>query len=53
MHTLLKNAGVDVILRIIKGEEHSFDYQKRAEELYGGEGGLFDEVVSFLIEHLK
>jgi len=53
MHTLLQNAGIDVILRIIKGEEHSFDYQKRAEELYGGEGGLFDEVVTFLIGHLK
>lgn len=35
-------------LRVVPGEEHSFDYQPGAEERFGGEGGLYDEMVGFL-----
>lgn len=38
----------DVKLRVIPGEEHSFDYQPGAEERFGGEGGLYDEIVGFV-----
>ncbi|KAI0061551.1 alpha/beta-hydrolase [Artomyces pyxidatus] len=46
---LLRDAGVRAELRVVPGEEHSFDYQKGAEEKFGG-GGLFDEAFGFVTE---
>lgn len=48
----LQRAGVDVTLRSMEGKEHSFDYAHDAEDTFGGEGGLFDEAVGFLVRHL-
>ncbi|GBE84981.1 alpha/beta-hydrolase [Sparassis crispa] len=53
MHALLQEAGVDVIMKVIAGEEHSLDYQKDADDKYGGPGGLFDEIADFLVRQLK
>ncbi|KZT73753.1 alpha/beta-hydrolase [Daedalea quercina L-15889] len=53
LYTLLRHAGVDVALRLVQGQEHSFDYVKNAEEIFGGEGGLFGEAAAFLIRHLE
>ncbi|KAH9950573.1 alpha/beta-hydrolase [Amylocystis lapponica] len=52
MSTLLNNAGVEVVLRVVEGKEHSFDLAKDADELYGGYGGLFDDAAHFLLNHL-
>lgn len=52
MHELLQDAGVDVMLRILPGEEHSLDYQSGANDKYGQGGGLFDEAVEFLLGFL-
>lgn len=49
---LLQRAGVDVTLQLVEGKEHSFDYAHDAEDLFGGEGGLFDAAVGFLAYHL-
>ncbi|KAI0917294.1 hypothetical protein AcV5_007799 [Taiwanofungus camphoratus] len=53
MYSLLRSNGVDATLRIIEGKEHSFDYEKNADERYGVEGGLFDEVRDFLVACLR
>ncbi|CCM03507.1 uncharacterized protein FIBRA_05641 [Fibroporia radiculosa] len=53
LYHLLQRAGVDAKLKIIDSEEHSFDYQKDAEEKYGQEGGLFDEIAEFVISHVR
>ena len=53
MQRLLNNAGVDNVLRIVEGAEHSLDYVADAEERYGGPGGLFDEIGQFLVDHLR
>ncbi|KAI0040876.1 alpha/beta-hydrolase [Auriscalpium vulgare] len=45
LHALLEDAGVDARLRIVPGQEHSFDYQKGAEERFGE---LFDEAFAFV-----
>jgi len=52
LHLLLERVDVDVMLRVLADEEHSFDYREGAEGRYGGETGLFDEVVSFLTGHM-
>jgi len=52
MESLLKEKGVEVKLKIMDGLEHSFDYAPDANETFGVEGGLFDEVVEFLKLHL-
>ncbi|KAH9936340.1 alpha/beta-hydrolase [Fomitopsis serialis] len=52
LHAILRRADVDVTLRLVEGEEHSFDYVQDAEGLFGGEGGLFDEASDFLLRHL-
>ena len=49
---LLERAGVDVTLRLVEGQEHSFDYAHDAEGTFGGEAGLFDEAVGFLMQHI-
>jgi acetyl esterase/lipase len=48
LHSLLVDAGVRAELRIAEGAEHSFDYRPGADEKYGGEGGLYDQVAEFL-----
>lgn len=53
MYALLKDAGVEVDLRVVDGKEHLFDQQPDAEELYGEKDGLFDSVAAFLITHLR
>lgn len=50
--SLLQGANVESTLRIMDGLEHSFDYVDNAKELFGQEGGLFDEVGDFLRRHL-
>lgn len=46
MHALLVDAGVPVQLRVVKGKEHSFDYEANAESLHGSTE--FDLVLEFL-----
>lgn len=53
MESALRSAGVQVTLRRVEGEEHSFDYSPGAEQKYGQIGGLFDEAVEFLVRHLR
>ena len=50
---LLRNANVSATLKIISDREHSFDYAPDANEAFGGEGGLFNEVQSWLIQVLR
>ena len=45
LQTLLRKAGVPVVLLEIEGKEHSFDYEADVETILGG---VFDEVASFL-----
>lgn len=52
MHTLLRHAGVHVEIVVVEGKEHSFDYDPAAEGEFGGPGGLYDEAMRFLGEHL-
>ncbi len=52
MNRLLLDAGVENVLRIVDGAEHSLDYVADAERRYGGPGGLFDSIVQFLVNHL-
>lgn len=52
MKRLLDDAGVENVLSIVDGAEHSLDYVADAEKLYGGSGGLFDSIVHFLVNHL-
>ncbi|EPQ50964.1 alpha/beta-hydrolase [Gloeophyllum trabeum ATCC 11539] len=51
LHALLQGAGVDVILKQVEGEEHSFDYQADAEERFGRI--MFDDVAEFLVKRLQ
>lgn len=53
MNRLLNGAGVDVTLRVVEGQEHSFDKEPGAEVAFGGPGGLFEEVVGFLKNTLR
>lgn len=53
LFSIFKEAGVKATLRIVEGQEHSFDYAKDANELFGQEGGLYDEVAEFLRQHLR
>lgn len=53
MERLLKSAGVKVTLKVVDGQEHSFDKAEGAEETFGGLGGLFDEIITFLAEGLR
>ncbi|TFK52322.1 alpha/beta-hydrolase [Heliocybe sulcata] len=50
LHRILQEAGVDVTIKVVDGQEHSFDYQKDAEEKFGAT--LFDEAVEFLVRRL-
>ncbi|THH27996.1 hypothetical protein EUX98_g6191 [Antrodiella citrinella] len=50
MRDVLKTAGVDVTLQIVKGLEHSFDYVKDAEAHFSA---LFDQAASFLMTRLS
>lgn len=52
MHRLLEQSGVKSMLRVIDNAEHSLDYVPDAEEIYGKPGGLFDEILDFLLECL-
>jgi acetyl esterase/lipase len=52
MLALLHKAGVPATLRVVDGEEHSFDYRPGAVDKYGKEGGLYDEVAAFLKDNL-
>lgn len=52
MEQLLADAGVPVTLRVIPGQEHSFDYAPTAEKFFGEEGGVFNEVRDFLVQQL-
>lgn len=47
---LLKDAGVSVELRVIKGKEHSFDYEPGSEEAHAD---LFNEVFRFFTDCLQ
>ncbi|KAI0074020.1 alpha/beta-hydrolase [Panus rudis PR-1116 ss-1] len=49
---LLAHAGVKVELRVVNGEEHSFDYTEEAQTKYGQTGGLYDDILEFLLQHL-
>lgn len=49
LHSLLTKAGVEVVLEVIPGREHSFDYQPGAELEHEGS---FDSIVEFLCHHL-
>ncbi|KAM5531322.1 hypothetical protein V8D89_015037 [Ganoderma adspersum] len=52
IYAQLKNAGVRSELKIVEGKEHNFDYDAKAEEEFGQPGGLFDQAIDFLKEHL-
>ena len=53
MQQLLEDVGVRAKLEVVGGQEHSFDKAEWAEEMFGSPGGLFDEVVAFLVETLR
>lgn len=53
LHSLLKKAGVESHLKIVPGEEHSFDYAPDAQAKHGNPGGLFDEIGEFIVKHLR
>ena len=53
MQRLLEDVGVKATLKVVAGQEHSFDKAVTAEEVFGVPGGLFDEVVTFLVESLR
>ncbi|PSR83859.1 hypothetical protein PHLCEN_2v5568 [Hermanssonia centrifuga] len=52
MAHLLERTQVDATLRVVEGREHSFDYAPGAYEVFGGSGGLFDEVRDFIVRHI-
>ncbi|TFY54207.1 hypothetical protein EVG20_g9804 [Dentipellis fragilis] len=49
----LQREGVRARLRVVDGEEHSFDYQEGAEDNFGRPDGLFEECARFVVEELK
>lgn len=49
----LESIGVPVTLRVVPDKEHSFDYAVDAETEFGQDGGLFDEVQRFILEHSR
>ncbi|KAA1475601.1 alpha/beta-hydrolase [Dentipellis sp. KUC8613] len=49
----LQRVGARGRLRVVDGEEHSFDYQEGAEDKFGKPGGLFEECSRFVVEELK
>lgn len=53
LHASLQRAGIEACLIIIAGEEHSFDYREGAEQRYGSPDGYFEQIVEFLINHLR
>lgn len=53
MHELLRQAGVRSLLRVVDGSDHSLDYVKDADILFGKPGGLFDDIRDFLNQHLQ
>ncbi|PIL22455.1 hypothetical protein GSI_15143 [Ganoderma sinense ZZ0214-1] len=52
IHAQLKSSGVRSELKIVEGKEHNFDYDTKAEEEFGQPGGLFEQAIDFLKEHL-
>ena len=52
LHGLLQHAGVVSTLKIIDGEEHSFDYAPDAAIRFGTDGGLFDQVCLFITQNI-
>ena len=50
---LLGSVGVDVVLKILEGEEHSLDKRPGADKTFGGPGELFDDVKDFLVKTLR
>nr|VWP01178.1 Glycerol-1-phosphatase [Ganoderma boninense] len=52
LYAQLKSAGIRSELKILEGKEHNFDYDAKAEEEFGQPGGLFEQAVDFLKEHL-
>jgi acetyl esterase/lipase len=53
LREILESKGVEVTFRAIDGKNHLFDCQADAEGVHGIEGGLFDEVITFLTFHLQ
>ena len=53
LRELLLQADIDVTLRVLDGQEHSFDKAPGADEAFGGPGGLFDEVRNFLLKQMR
>ncbi|VDB96091.1 unnamed protein product [Peniophora sp. CBMAI 1063] len=53
LHSKMVRAGAHAELRILPGEEHSFDYSPGADGRYGVPGGLYDELVGFVSRYLK
>ncbi|CAL1713212.1 unnamed protein product [Somion occarium] len=52
LHRLLQSAGVASTLRVVDSEEHSFDYAPDAHTKFGMKGGLFDDILDFLLKYL-
>lgn len=52
MDARLKSAGIRSELKIVNEKEHNFDYDAKAEEEFGQPGGLFEQAIDFLKEHL-
>jgi len=50
LHGILRKDGADVTMKIVDGQDHSFDYQKDAEQLFGQT--IFNEAVGFLVRRL-
>lgn len=53
LHSKMLHAGAHAELRVLPGEEHSFDYSPGADGRYGGPGGLYDELVEFVLRYLR
>ncbi|TFK52321.1 hypothetical protein OE88DRAFT_1657517 [Heliocybe sulcata] len=50
LYRILKHGGADVTMMVVDGQDHSFDYQKGAEELFGRT--IFDAAAEFLVKRL-
>ena len=53
LHSKMVRAGAHAELRLLPGEEHSFDYSPGADERYGRPRGLYDELVEFVVKYLS